>query len=70
MSCTEWSENGYEAEYFTPYLCLTAPDGRTALVQLKDDKRRNITLQQFRSSVASHGIEKACSVFFMLDGSR
>lgn len=70
MSCTEWKENGFEAEYFAPYLCLTAPDGRTALVLLKDANARNITLQQFRSSVKSHGVEKSCRVFFLLDGTK
>lgn len=62
---TEWQENGWEAEYYAPYLCLTAPDGAAGLVQLTQGGR-NVTLHQFRSSVASHGVTRACAVFWRL----
>ncbi len=45
--------------------CLTAPDGGTGLVQLTQGGR-NVTLHQFRSSVASHGVTRACAVFWRL----
>lgn len=64
---TAWHTKGWEAEYFAPYLCITSPDGNTGLVQLKDTKTgRNITLRQFRSSVLSHGILRACQTFWKL----
>ena len=63
---TEWTENGWEAEYFAGHLIITHPDGTAAEVGLRDDKGRNITLAQFRSGVRSHGITKACSTFWKL----
>ncbi len=62
---TEWQENGWEAEYYAPYLCLTAPDGAAGLVQLMQGGR-TVTLNQFRASVASHGVTRACEVFWKL----
>ena len=64
---TEWNAAGWQAEYFAPYLVLTAPDGGTGLVQMRDAATgRNITLPQFRSAVASHGAERACRTFWKL----
>lgn len=64
---TEWQENGWEADYWAPYLVLTNPQGEVASVILQDaTTRRSITLQQFRSSVANHGVTRACEVFWKL----
>ena len=63
---TEWHAEGWEAEYYAPYLCLTGPKGDTGLVQLRDTKGRNVTLQQFRSAVTSHGALRACQTFWKL----
>ena len=64
---TAWHTKGWEAEYFAPYLCITAPDGEPGLVQIKDTKTgRNVTLAQFRSAVASHGVLRACQTFWKL----
>lgn len=62
---TEWAADGWEAEYYSPYLVLTTPQGDTGLVGLTS-AGRNVTLQQFRSSVASHGVLRACQVFWEL----
>ena len=62
---TEWKADGWEAEYFAPYLCLTAPDGATGLVVLKQGAR-NVTAQQFRASVSTHGVLRACQTFWKL----
>lgn len=62
-----WEADGWEADWFSPYLCLTSPAGEVATVGLKDTETgRNITLSQFRSSVKSHGVKKACEVFWKL----
>lgn len=62
---TEWKADQWEAEYYAPYLCLTAPDGASGLVLLRQNGR-NVTLSQFRASVKSHGIKRACEVFWKL----
>ena len=62
---THWHTKGWEAEYYAPYLCLTAPNGDTGLVQMHQNGR-NVTLAQFRSSVGSHGVQRACEVFWKL----
>jgi len=60
-----WQESSWEAEYHSPYLVLTNPEGESALVQIREGGR-NVTLNQFRSSTKSHGIMRACQVFWKL----
>ncbi|UFS66931.1 hypothetical protein LO749_20775 [Paracoccus denitrificans] len=62
-----WQEAGWEADWCSPYLIISNPAGECASVVIEDSAtRRNITLKQFRDSVETHGITKACGVFWKL----
>ena len=63
---TEWAENEWEAEFWAGHLVVTHPSGECAEVGLRDAQGRNITLREFRSSVKSHGVTKACRTFWKL----
>jgi len=57
----------YEAEYYKGWLVITdLTSGKAECVQLKSSEGRNITRSQFKSSLASHGFDKACQTFLKL----
>ena len=62
---TEWNESGWQAEYYSPYLCITNPNGESGVVIL-NQSGRNVTLNQFRNSVKTHGVTRASEVFWKL----
>lgn len=65
MSDTTWTAEGWEADFFAGFLVLTDPNGECRAMQLKSNGRLN-TLNEFRSSVKTHGVLKACQVFWKL----
>jgi hypothetical protein len=62
-----WEADGWEADWWAGHLVITSPDGDCANVALRDTATgRDITLSQFRASVKTHGVRKACEVFWKL----
>lgn len=67
MTNTEWTEDGWEAEYYAGWLILTTPTGEVGSVQITATaSNRNVTLNQFRSAVKTHGVKRACETFWKL----
>ena len=63
----EYETERFEVDYHAGWLVITDKENkRNECVQLTNNKGRNITLSQFKSSVKSSGIDKACSVFLKL----
>lgn len=67
MNSIFWKEGEWEADWFSPYLVLTTPNGESGTVVIQDAKtRRNVTLGQFRDAARTHGMIRACEVFWKL----
>ena len=63
----EYETERFEVDYHAGWLVITDKENnRNECIQLKNNNGRNITISQFKSSVKSSGIDKACSVFFKL----
>jgi len=63
----EYETERFEVDYHAGWLVITDKENkRNECIQLKNNNGRNITLSQFKSSVKSSGIDKACSVFLKL----
>ena len=57
----------FEVDYHNGWLVITdKANNQNKCVQLTNQQGRNITFNQFKSSVKSHGIDKACAVFLKL----
>ena len=63
----EYETDRYEVDYHAGWLVITDKENsRNECVKLTNNKGRNITLSQFKSSVKTGGIDKACTVFLKL----
>ena len=63
----EYETERFEVDYHAGWLVITDKENnRNECIQLKNNNGRNITMSQFKSSVKSSGIDKACSVFLKL----
>ena len=63
----DYETERFEVDYHAGWLVITDKENkRSECIQLKNNNGRNITLSQFKSSVKSSGIDKACSVFLKL----
>lgn len=63
----DYETERFEVDYHAGWLVITDKgNNRSECVQLTNSKGRNITLSQFKGSVKSSGIDKACSVFLKL----
>tara|TARA_R110002153_G_scaffold114677_1_gene257571 strand:+ start:446 stop:655 length:210 start_codon:yes stop_codon:yes gene_type:complete len=57
----------YDTDYHAGYLVITdKANGAEHCVQLRNNNGRNITQAQFKSSIASHGFDRACQTFIKL----
>ena len=57
----------FEIDYHNGWLVITdKATGKPECVQLTNNKGRNITLNQFKSGIKSHGLDKACKTFLKL----
>ena len=57
----------YEADYYNGWLVITdKTTKKNECVHLTNNNGRNITLAQFKSSIKSHGLNKACATFVKL----
>lgn len=56
----EYETDLYEGDYWAGTLVITDKiTGKCGTVQLMDSRNRNVTLSQWRSSIKSHGLERA-----------
>ena len=63
----DYETERFEVDYHAGWLIITDKEkNRNECVQLTNNKGRNITLSQFKSSVKTGGIDKACTVFLKL----
>lgn len=65
MAC--YITDKFEVDYYKGWLVIHDKEtNKNEVVQLVNDKGRNITLNQFKSGIKSHGIEQACKTFIKL----
>ena len=57
----------FEVDYHNGWLIIKDKEtNKQECVQLTNNKGRNITLNQFKSGIKSHGLDKACKTFLKL----
>jgi hypothetical protein len=57
----------FEIDYHNGWLVIKDKEtNRQECVQLTNNKGRNITLNQFKSGIKSHGLNKTCKTFLKL----
>jgi len=57
----------FEVDYYKGWLVIyNKATKNPECVQLRNDKGRNITLNQFKSGVKTHGVNHACKTFLKL----
>lgn len=57
----------FEVDYHNGWLVIKDKEtNEQECVQLTNNKCRNITLNQFKSGIKSHGLDKACKTFLKL----
>jgi len=62
-----YTTENFEVDYYKGWLVIhDTATKQNECVQLKNDKGRNITLNQFKSGVKTHGVDRACRVFLKL----
>jgi len=63
----DYESTQYECDIWQSRIVITCKESRKCgIVSLINSKGRNITLNQFKSCIKSHGIEKTLSVFAKL----
>ena len=57
----------FEVDYYKGWLVITDKSAmKNECVQLMNSKGRNITLNQFKNCIKTHGIDRACKTFLKL----
>jgi hypothetical protein len=57
----------FQIDYHNGWLVIRDKEtNKQECVQLTNNKGRNITLNQFKSGIKSHGLDKACKTFLKL----
>lgn len=67
MRRTGWVAEGWGADWWSGRLAITHPHGDCGVVAIRDVATgRDVTLQQWRAAVKSHGVARAAKTFWEL----
>ena len=66
-----WETQNHEVDFYKGLLVIAEIETQQSfVVQLNDNRGRNITRKQFADCVNSHGIDRACGTFKKLAGAK
>ena len=66
-----WKTETHEVDFYKGLLVIAEIETQQSfVVQLNDNRGRNITRKQFADCVNSHGIDRACGTFKKLAGAK
>ena len=66
-----WETETHEVDFYKGLLVIAEIETQQSfVVQLNDNRGRNITRKQFADCVNSHGIDRACGTFKKLAGAK